>query len=173
MTLVRPMEVLFTTVALLGVFGVLRWGGAGDDWIKVEEVSPTRPDKVVKTDEEWQKVLTPEQYKILRRKCTEPAFCGVFHDNHKTGTYSCAGCALPLFESSAKFDSGTGWPSFLQPVKRENVWLKSDHSFGMHRIEVLCARCDGHLGHVFPDGPKPTGHRFCINSASLNFVEAP
>lgn len=138
-------------------------------WMKVDEVSPQRKDKVVKSDEEWQKLLSPEQYRILRSKGTEPAFCGVFHDNKMEGTYSCVGCGLELFKSDAKFNSGTGWPSFFQPVKPENVWTKSDLSYGMNRVEVLCARCDGHLGHVFPDGPAPTKLRFCINSEVLSF----
>lgn len=134
--------------------------------------SPKRDDKLVLSDEEWQKRLSPEQYRILRNKGTEAAFCGVFYDNHKTGVYRCAGCGLPLFASSAKFDSGTGWPSFFQPVNKQNVWLKRDTSYGMVREEVLCSRCDGHLGHVFDDAPQTdTGLRFCINSESLKFEE--
>ena len=139
----------------------------------IEEKSPERKDKVVLTDAEWKRRLTPTQYKILRAKGTEAAFCGIFYDNHKTGVYHCAGCNLPLFKSDAKFDSGTGWPSFFQPVDRKNIWLKSDRSYGMNRLEVLCARCDGHLGHVFDDAPQTsTGLRFCINSDSLTFEEA-
>lgn len=133
--------------------------------------SPKRKDKVVLTDAEWKKKLTPEQYTVLRHGATERPFCGAFLDNHKTGAYLCAGCDLPLFKSDNKFDSGTGWPSFFQPYSKENVWTRSDDGFGMIRTEILCARCDGHLGHVFDDGPKPTGLRFCVNSESLKFVE--
>ena len=134
-----------------------------------DPMSPKRKDKVILTDAQWKKRLTQKQYEILRRQGTEAAFCGVFHDNHMTGTYYCAGCALPLFKSDAKFDSGTGWPSFFQPVSKDSIWTRSDNSHGMVRVEVLCARCDGHLGHVFDDGPRPSGLRFCINSEILTF----
>ncbi len=128
-------------------------------------------EKIIKTDAEWKKQLTDEQYRITRGKGTERAFCGVFYDNHKDGTYNCVCCDLPLFASKAKFDSGTGWPSFFQPVAKENIIEEVDHAHGMTRTEILCARCDAHLGHVFPDGPRPSGLRYCLNSASLTFVE--
>jgi methionine-R-sulfoxide reductase len=135
-------------------------------------VGPIRMPKVVKTDEEWRKELTPEQYKIARGKGTEAAFCGRLLDNHLDGVYTCISCGLPLFSSDNKFDSGTGWPSFFQPVAKENVVEHPDNSYGMKRTEILCARCDCHLGHVFDDGPRPTGLRFCVNSESLKFVES-
>lgn len=137
-----------------------------------DPLSPKRKDKVILSDVEWKKRLTPEQYKILRSKGTESAFCGAFFDHKQAGTYYCAGCNLALFKSDAKFDSGTGWPSFFQPAAKDVIWTKPDNSFGMSRTEVLCARCDGHLGHVFEDGPKPSGLRFCINSESLIFKRA-
>jgi methionine-R-sulfoxide reductase len=131
----------------------------------------TTTPRVVKTDAEWRKQLTPEQYKIARGKGTEPAFCGVFYDNKKPGIYYCICCGLPLFTSETKYESGTGWPSFFSPVAKENVITRTDLSYGMNRTEVLCTRCEAHLGHVFEDGPKPTGLRYCLNSASLVFKE--
>lgn len=132
---------------------------------------PARPmEKVIKTDEEWLQQLGEEAYRVARGKGTERPFCGVFHDHKAEGIYTCVCCDLPLFRSDAKFDSGTGWPSFFQPVAKENVVTKKDFSHGMVREEILCARCDAHLGHVFSDGPPPTGLRYCLNSVSMKFV---
>lgn len=125
--------------------------------------------KINKTEEEWRKELTPEQYQVLREKGTERAFTGKYWDNHDKGEYVCAGCGELLFSSDAKFDSGCGWPSFTQPEKNGTIDEKQDNSWGMRRTEVLCSKCGGHLGHVFEDGPAPTGLRYCINSASLDF----
>lgn len=128
-------------------------------------------DKIIKTDEEWKKELSPEAYKILREKGTERPFTGKYWDNFELGTYVCAACGTELFESNAKFESGCGWPSYFEPIDSSRIIYKEDRSFGMIRTEVMCAKCGGHLGHVFDDGPPPTGKRYCINSGAMKLIK--
>ena len=150
-------------------------GGSMSSELKVfsyEKGNYVNSAKVVKTDEEWKKILTPEQFRITRMRGTELACSGAYWSNHEEGRYVCVCCGLDLFTSDTKFESGTGWPSFWKPVAKENIREVEDDSFGMIRTEILCSRCDAHLGHVFEDGPPPTGLRYCLNSLALKFVKA-
>lgn len=141
-----------------------------NDVLDYTKKNPGPDRQVKKTDEEWKSLLTPEQFRVTRQHGTEAPFSGEYCESHSPGVYACVCCGTPLFDSTLKFDSGTGWPSFTEPVKENVIQYKMDQSYGMRRVEVLCNICEAHLGHVFPDGPRPTGLRFCINSASLKKV---
>lgn len=165
-------SVLFVGLVLAAAAFLLAEGSAGITPSRAEdpmEETAMSEGKIVKTDEEWKAILTPEQYHVTREAGTERAFSGEYYDHHEKGIYKCVCCGNPLFGSDAKFDSGSGWPSFYEPLSPASVWTREDNSLWMTRTEVLCSRCDAHLGHVFSDGPPPTGLRYCINSVSLDF----
>jgi peptide-methionine (R)-S-oxide reductase len=166
----RNLLVIGLIVVLLAGIGA----AAGYRYLFDSPPDPVRPnvnsERVMKTDEEWQKILTPEQYRVTRKKGTERAFTGQYWNSKEDGIYACVCCGQPLFDAQTKYESGTGWPSFFQPVDAKAVALEEDNSWFSRRTEVLCSRCDAHLGHVFEDGPKPTGLRYCMNSAALKLV---
>jgi peptide-methionine (R)-S-oxide reductase len=170
---VRVVKIVLPALAAAAILGCVtrasERGAAG----KNRRAEGNMTDKVVKTDDEWRQILTPEQFAVLRKKGTERAFTGQLWNNHAKGVYVCAACSRELFSSDTKFESGTGWPSFWAPIDPKAVEEHSDFSLFAPRTEIVCARCGGHLGHVFDDGPPPTGKRYCMNSAALRFVPAP
>ncbi|MCK4622867.1 MAG: peptide-methionine (R)-S-oxide reductase MsrB [Desulfuromonadales bacterium] len=175
----KLIRIITLVLSVVGVLCLLSGGSAaaGKELVKpgeikvysVEKRDYFLSDKVIHSEDEWNKLLTAEQYHTLREQGTERAFTGKYWDNHEQGIYRCAGCGLDLYHSAAKYDSGTGWPSYYQPVAAENVSTRMDRGFFMTRNELICSRCDGHLGHIFDDGPDPSGKRHCVNSESLIF----
>lgn len=166
------MELQRRTILKVGVALGLGTLAKTLDFLPAHANSPTKRFEITKTDEAWRSILTPELYRVLRQEATEPPFRNTYHDHKAHGTYHCAGCELPVFSSETKYDSQTGWPSFWEPISPSAIGTKTDWHLIYPRTEVHCARCGGHLGHVFKDGPKPTGLRYCINSAALTFVSA-
>ena len=170
------MSIIFNRLFVLAMITVIILAGQG--WVTTLAADESRgrpgeakmPEKLIKSEDEWRNILTPEQFEVMRKKGTERAFTGKYHDHKAAGVYTCAGCGLELFSSKTKFDSGTGWPSFWAPISESHIREETDTSFFMTRTEVLCYRCNAHLGHVFSDGPPPTGLRYCINSISLEFA---
>ncbi len=173
----KTLAALSGALLLLGIFtlgpGLLNPASAEDRSVTTVPVDRSQLDPDTLSEADWKAILTAHEFHILRKKGTERAFSGEYWDSHAEGTYVCGGCGEPLFSSKHKFESGTGWPSFFQPIGEGKVETRVDRALGMQRVEILCARCGGHLGHVFPDGPQPTGDRYCVNSASLDLVMVP